>query len=302
MSLRVACIQIGPVEKDPAATLAKVEEWLDRAGAEGVQVAVLPEGLLPAYAAIQEAKASGDAARLEAVLRALEPIPGPATERVAAKARQHGMVVAFGMLGWTAGADRPSNTSILFDRDGRIVNVHRKIHLTPVYEADDFGAGSELAVSETSVGRCGNMVCADYSLPETSRILAIKGAELLLGSLAGFYGPDPAKRDAVRQMYLYSHTSPTRAIDNSVFMVMCNMCGWDGGLEFFGRSRIIDPRGVILAEGDEGGDREQLVIADLDLEGGIGDLPFRLIDRRRPDLYGDLLAPNPKLGTIGWSG
>ena len=299
--LKVAAIQIAPIEGDTDGTMEKAAHWIDQAGDEGVQLAVLPEGYLPGYAEIQEAKTSGSPDALAEVLGSLDPIPGPATEIVSAKAKEHGMVVAFGMLARDTEGGLPYNASVLFDADGSLANVHKKVHLTPVYEADDFGSGGDFIVTDTAVGSLGNMICADYTLPETSRILAIKGARVLCGSLAAFYHPEPKNRDKVRQMYVNSHCSPTRAIDNSVWMIMTNMCGWNAGLEFFGKSRIMSPSGEIVVEGGEGSEHEGLVIADIDPSDDDGGLPFRLIDRRRPDLYGDLLTPNPKVGNVGWT-
>ena len=210
--IKVAAIQIAPIEGDTTGTMDKAAHWLDEAAAADVQLAVPPEGYLPGYAEIQEAKASGSSEALAEVLDALDPIPGPATE-----------------------------------------------------------------------------------------VLPIKGARILCGSLAAFYHPEPDNRNKVRQMYVNSHCSPTRAIDNSVWMVMANMCGWNAGLEFFGKSRIMSPSGEIVAEGGEGAEHEGLVVADIDPSDDSGGLPFRLIDRRRPDLYGDLLTPNPRVGNVDWT-
>lgn len=302
MTIKAAAIQIAPIEGDVDATISKAEEWLERAAAEGVSLAVIPEGYLPGYADIQAAKKSESPDVLADVLAALDPIPGPATERIGSRARQHGMVVAFGMLARDTEGGKPYNASVLFDADGEIANIHKKVHLTPVYEADDFAAGDDFLVSDTAIGQIGNMVCGDFTLPETTRILAIRGARVLLGSLAAFYMPPPEPRDRVRGMYVNSHCSPTRAIDNAVFMVMANMCGWNSGLEFFGKSRIIAPSGEILAEGGEGAEHEGIVSAEIDPGDMNGGLPFRLMDRRRPDLYEELLAANPAAGEVGWDG
>lgn len=301
MALRVAAIQTCPIEGDVEGTLQRADELLDEAAAQGVQLAVLPEGYFYGYADINDAKQRGDDEALARILASFEPVPGPTTERMATKARQHGMVIAFGML--TEGRDggKPHNVSVLMDADGSIANVHRKVHLTPVYEAPDFAPGDDFAASDTSIGVLGNMVCADFSLPETTRILAIRGARLVCGSLAAFYSNDPELRNGVLQMYLNSHASSSRAIDNSVYMVMCNMCGWNSGLEFFGRSRIIAPTGEVLAEGGEGGDQQGIVIADIDLDDD-GELPFRLIDRRRPDLYEAILSPNEITTALDFKG
>lgn len=301
MAFRVAAIQTCPVESDVEATLQRAETLIDEAAAQGVQLAVLPEGYFYGYADITYAKQRGDDVELERILGSFESIPGPTTDRMAAKAREHGMILVFGMLMDGEGGGKPHNVSVLIDRDGEIANVHRKVHLTPVLEAPDFAPGDDFAVSDTAVGPVGNMVCADFSLPETTRILAIRGARLVCGSLAAFYSNDPEKRTGVLQMYLNSHTSPTRAIDNSLYMVMANMCGWNSGLEFFGHSRIIAPDGTILAEGGEGGDQQGIVVADIDLD--VEDsLPFRLIDRRRPDLYEAILTPNTISAPLDFKG
>ena len=300
--LRVAAVQIGPVDFDPEATLAKAEQWLTDAGEQGVGLAVLPEGYLPGFAEIREAKESGEPPRLAGVLAAFDTVPGVATDRVGEIARRYEMVVAFGMLARASEGERPTNVSVLIDADGTIRNVHRKIHLTPTIEAPDFTPGASIAVSDTAAGCVGNMICADFSLPETTRILAIKGARLICGSLAGFYVNPPDAEQVVRHLFLHSHTSPTRAIDNSVFLVLANMVGRSGDLEFFGKSRIISPDGHILAEGGEGAGCEELVVADIDPQIDRGDMPFRLIDRRRPDLYDDILLPNPNVGAIEWQG
>lgn len=302
MSTRVAAVQIGPVDFDAEATLVKAEEWLDKAGEQGVQLAVLPEGYLPGFATIREAKASGSADAVDEVLASFEPVPGPATDRIGEVARRHEMIVAFGMLARGVDGQKPTNVSVLFDAEGQIRNVHRKIHLTPTIEAPDFHPGDSLGVTDTPLAPVANMICADFSLPETTRILAIKGASVICGSLAAFYVHDDAGFEPVRHLYLNSHAATTRAIDNSVYLVMANMAGQSGDLEFFGRSRIIDPQGKVIAEGSEGGEHQELVIADIDLDLDRGDLPFRLIDRRRPDLYEEILKPNERLGTAEWHG
>jgi predicted amidohydrolase len=82
--------------------------------------------------------------------------------------------------------------------------------------------------------------------------------------------------------------------------VLANVAGRTSNLEFFGRSRIVDPTGEILAEGAEGVDAEELVVADIPDDLRPGTLPFRLIDRRRPDLYGEILSANAAAGEVEW--
>jgi predicted amidohydrolase len=206
------------------------------------------------------------------------------------------MVVVVGMIA-RATNGRPVNVSILIDHDGTVRGVHQKAHLTPMYEQPYLEAGNTFDTHETAVARIGHVVCADLSLPETTRILSLKGAQIICGSLAAWSDP------GIRQMYLTSHTSPARAIDNGVFMVACNMVGQLAGREFFGRSRIMGPDGRLLAEGRESPQAEELVIAELDVGADSG-LPFSLIARRRPEIYHDILTPThgPPAGWVGGEG
>ena len=91
--LRAAAVQICPVDGDADATLDKAEQWLAHAGEQGVKLAVLPEGYLPGFATIREAKASGDPARLAEVFAAFDTVPGVATDRAGRIARRYGIPV-----------------------------------------------------------------------------------------------------------------------------------------------------------------------------------------------------------------
>ena len=96
--IKVAAIQIAPIEGDTTGTMDKAAHWLDEAAAADVQLAVPPEGYLPGYAEIQEAKASGSSEALAEVLDALDPIPGPATEVLADQGRAHPVRLARSLL------------------------------------------------------------------------------------------------------------------------------------------------------------------------------------------------------------
>lgn len=301
MTIRAAAIQLCPVDFKPELTLQKAEEYIDKAGKEGVEIAVFPEGYLPGFAEIRLAKQSGSPEKLAEVLSALEPVPGPSTQRISDLAREYEMTIAFGMLARAEPGEQPTNVSVLIDSNGEIKNIHRKVHLTPTIEAPDFTSGVEFAVSDTKIGQVGNMICADFSLPETTRILAIKGAEIICGSFAGFYVDPPGVRGSVMQLFSNSHLSPARAIDNSVNLVMANMVGKTGDLEFFGMSQIIDAEGNVIAKAGEGDGCEELLVANLPDSAELRDLPFRLIDRRRPDLYDEILIENSNYEEVEWN-
>lgn len=289
MNVRAAALQIAAVEGDPQATLEKCEQWLDRAAGEGVTLAVLPETILPGdIGAFAVADEQGGPDAVAALAEQLESVPGPSTERIAAKAREHGMTVVVGVMGRSK-RGTAVNAAVVLEPDGSVAAVHCKAHLTPGFEAPYLDRGATLDVHETSVGRMGVAICADFTLPETARTFAVKGAQVMCGPLSVWYHGPAAEDDPLRLMYVGSHASPSRAIDNEAYFITCNRVGWNGGREFFGISRIIAPNGQIIAEGREGVDAEELVIADLDVGGPTG-LPFSLMARRRPELYGALSA------------
>lgn len=299
MKVRAAAVQIGPVDGDVEATIAKCVYWLDRAAEQQVQLAVLPELVIPGVAGLIGLAGAPDRTSAQRELISSVPqVGGEWIEQIADRARMHGMTVVVGTL--ATENEALVNASVLISDGGEIIAVHRKAHLTPEVEAPYVRAGDRLDVHDTAVGRLGHPICADLSLPETARVLAIKGAQIICGSLGFFYEPGAGAADRrwMRQMYLHSHSSPSRAVDNGVFLITSNLTGRSGGVEFFGRSRIIDPNGDVLAEGEEGIGVEQLVVADLDFQNA-NRLPFSLIGRRRPELYSEILSEN-RAGSVNW--
>ena len=300
-TIRAAAMQIGSIVDEPSQTLDKALQWLDRAAAAGVKLAVFPEFYYPDYSlllGLPRFTGRKYEAQLKRLKLLAEPIPGPTSDRVARKAKEHGMHVVFTMLERVEETDRLYSASVLLSSQGEVLNIHRKTILSPELETPILTPGDSFNVSETELGLIGQLVCADSSCPESARILAIKGAEIICLSVGFFY--DVRGGREVKLHYLEAcHGSRSRALDNSIFLVTANLAGWLRSYEFFGRSRILGPMGDILAQGAEGADREMLVVADLDLEelSPEKQVVFRMIDRRRPEIYGKICEPNSRKGT-----
>lgn len=207
-----------------------------------------------------------------------QPIPGPATEVLAAKARQYKSYIIMGLLESDGG--RTYNTAVLIDREGRLAGKYRKTHLPLAEVEDGITPGSDYPVFDTDFGRIGILICWDFVFPETARILRLKGAEILFLPIAG----DPAPRH-------WDTITRARAIDNGMFLVT--------SISQAVGSRIVDPDGDVLAESTEG-----LATADLDLarESRVwwlsvgpadGEAKSLFIQERRPDTYG-ALSQGPK--------
>ena len=121
----------------------------------------------------------------------------------------------------------------------------------------------------------GLFICYDASFPEVSRILAIKGAELLVHS-TNWNKPDDFDMD----MYV-----AVRALENTVYIACCNRIGKDKSLDFFGHTKILDPTGRIISEIK--GEVEGYTYASLDY-GRINKLKengYTMLSERRPELY-----------------
>ncbi|MCC6442865.1 MAG: carbon-nitrogen hydrolase family protein [Armatimonadetes bacterium] len=171
--------------------------WLDRAGEKKADIALLPEML--------NGKGAQDA----------EPLDGPTGEMMACKARQWGMYVS-GTFDERRG-DMVFNTAPLFDRKGDLAGAYSKNQLFDPEEDDGATPGVGYPVFHTDFGRVGIIICYDSWFPEPTRLLAYKGAELVLFPNAGYF----------------TGLMPARCADNGVWMAVSSLSGpagvWDSG-------------------------------------------------------------------------
>jgi predicted amidohydrolase len=184
-----------------------------------------------------------------------EPIPGPTIrflEEVTKRENIH-MVLGMPERSEKAGAVL-YNTAVLLGPDG-FIGKYRKMHLPThsVFEEKRyFRLGYEAPVFETDIGKLGLTICYDVFFPEVSRLLRLKGAQLIICISAS---------PAVRRRFFEVLTA-ARAIENTVFLAYVNLVGVENGLQFWGGSRIIAPSGSIIAQAKL--DEEDLVMGSLD--------------------------------------
>lgn len=144
------------------------------------------------------------------------------------------------------------NTAYVFDREGEAVGEYDKTHLfTPMDEHKFFEYGKEPIIFETDGHKCGIVICYDIRFPELARTLALEGIEMLF-----VVSQWPEKR--IEHLKVLSQA---RAIENQMFVAVCNSCGEAGGVQFGGNSRVIDPWGTVLASA---GEAEEIITADCD--------------------------------------
>jgi deaminated glutathione amidase len=193
-----------------------------------------------------------------------EPLDGPAVSWARATARELGIDLVAGSFAERAdGGGRGSNTSVHVGPDGEIAASYRKMHMFDVEvggrtyrESEHEAPGDEVVLSATADGvELGLTVCYDLRFPELYRILAVRGARVLAV---------PAAFTLATTREHWEVLLRARAIEDQCFVVAPNQIGEHApGIRSGGRSMIVDPWGVVLAQAP---DSETFVIADLDLD------------------------------------
>ena len=248
--MRAAAVQLTSTA-DRDRNLATADRLTREAAAAGAELVVLPEKWAVLGAP-------------EDVVAGAEPFDGPALRWASATARELGIdLVAGSIAERVPGADRGSNTSVHFGPDGEEKAVYRKVHMfdvevggTTYRESENEAPGSELVVSETAQGvGLGMSICYDLRFPELYRILAVRGARILLV---------PAAFTLATTREHWEILLRARAIEDQAFVVAANQVGEHAkGYRSGGRSMIVDAWGLVLAQAP---DKETFVLADLDLE------------------------------------
>jgi N-carbamoylputrescine amidase len=217
-----------------------------------------------------------------------EPIPdGPTTKLMQDLAKETGMVLVVPIFEMEQEGFY-YNTAAVIDADGTYLGKYRKNHIPHVkgfWEKFYFRPGNMgYPVFNTAVGKVGVYICYDRHFPEGWRALGLNGAKIV-------FNPSATSRGL--SMYLWNLEQPASAVANEYFIGAINRVGKEpfGDNDFYGSSYFVDPRGQII--GDSASDtEEELVIRDLDLD-LIEEVrqQWAFYRDRRPDAYGDLVAP-----------
>jgi len=185
------------------------------------------------------------------------------------------------------------NAALVVDEHGRIAGHYRKTHIPAYFPVDGpggtgsfekfyFTPGDRLDVFDVAGVRLGVQICNDRLYPEPSRVLALRGAELLVMPICYSTYADPAHRASIWEVPLRA-----RAYENGAYVLACNRVGVEGPRHHLGRSMVVDPRGAIVCEA--GTEAPELLVASLDLDAvGVARKRFPWWRDRRPDLYAPL--------------
>ena len=266
-SFRIGLVQMscGPEpEENLQQALARAEDASNR----GARVVCLPELFQTQYFCQREDASLFDLA---------EPIPGRTTERLAAAARKHGIVLIASLFEKRAPGIY-HNTAAVFDADGTLRGIYRKMHIPddPLYYEKFYFTPGDLGFRaiDTSAGRLGTLVCWDQWYPEGARLTALQGASVLFYPTAIGWHPAEKAEFGEAQQDAWRTIQRAHAIANGVYVAAVNRVGFEtgnirgqsapgAGLEFWGGSFICDPFGRVIAESSN--DKEEILLGEVDL-------------------------------------
>ena len=281
----------------PRKNLAHAIEQVHQAAAKGAQVVCLPELFQTQYFCQREDATLFDLA---------EPIPGPASTRLSEMAKQLDIVLIASLFEKRA-AGVYHNTAAIFDADGTLRGLYRKMHIPddPLYYEKFYFTPGDLGFRafDTNVGRVGTLVCWDQWYPEGARITALQGAHVLFYPTAIGWHPAEKAEFGAAQHDAWRTIQRAHAIANGVYVAVVNRVGFEtgdirgksapgAGLEFWGGSFLCDPFGRVIAEASH--DKEEILIGEVDLRDSGRHPPQLAVSARPPhrQLRADYQSPD----------
>ena len=264
-TLKVALVQGSVSNNDVTANLETNLKAIKEASANGAKLVLLQELHNSLYFCQTEETDNFDLA---------ETIPGPSTDKLAACAKENGVVIVSSLFEKRA-TGLYHNTAVVFEQDGSIAGKYRKMHIPDdpgFYEKFYFTPGDlGFTPIDTSVGRLGVLVCWDQWYPEAARLMALAGAELLLYPTAIGWDPRDDQAEQQRQRDAWITVQRGHAIANGVPVLSCNRTGHESdpsgqsnGIQFWGSSFVTGPQGEFLAQAST--DKEDILYAEIDMQ------------------------------------
>lgn len=276
---KVAGVQMDVTLARPEQNLERMIAYLEKTHERGARLTVFPECAVPGYC-FQS---------LEEALPYAETVPGPATMLVAQTCRKLGVYAAFGLLevDSTRNETRLFNACALVGPQG-LIGCYRKLHL-PFLGIDRFTTPGDRPFEVYDAGglRVGLNICYDGGFPESARVMALAGADLIVLPTNWPPGSECTAEFVIN----------ARALENNVYYLSVDRVGTERGFEFIGKSRFCDPRGRVIADAPHAD--EAILYGEVDVDLARNKHLVRVpkqheIDRfadRRPDMYGLLTAP-----------
>ena len=249
---------------DIQGNVERLKANIRRAASEGAELVVLQELHNGLYFCQTEDTRLFDLA---------EPIPGPSTETFGELARELGIVLVLSLFERRA-PGLYHNTAVVLERDGSIAGKYRKMHIPddPAYYEKFYFTPGDLGFEpiDTSVGRLGVLVCWDQWYPEAARLMAMRGADLLIYPTAIGWESSDTNEEKARQLGAWVTVQRGHAVANGLPVVSVNRVGHEpdpsgqtNGIRFWGNSFVAGPQGELLAELPNDEDTVRVVEVDM---------------------------------------
>lgn len=249
---------------DIQGNIERLKTNIRRAASEGAELVVLQELHNGLYFCQTEDTRLFDLA---------EPIPGPSTETFGELARELGIVLVLSLFERRA-PGLYHNTAVVLERDGSIAGKYRKMHIPddPAYYEKFYFTPGDLGFEpiDTSVGRLGVLVCWDQWYPEAARLMAMRGADLLIYPTAIGWESSDTDEEKARQLGAWVTVQRGHAVANGLPVVSVNRVGHEpdpsgqtNGIRFWGNSFVAGPQGELLAELPN--DEETVRVVEVDM-------------------------------------
>lgn len=237
-------------EMDKEANLNKYLKYIDEAALNGANLIVFPEQSLQGYlTSVVSMDMSGDAGKNEFLYqyKNSEVVPnGSSVQAIIKKAQEKNIYVVIGMTERDADINHKLyNTAVLVGPEGYI-GKYRKVH-QPADELHSYYHGDGFQVFDTSIGKIGLLICYDKWLPESTRELALMGAQILIMPTATAFSDEKRDFDNDFAYYSYDTFDRARAMENQTYFISSNQIGICGVSDYFGHSNIVSPEGRIVA-------------------------------------------------------
>lgn len=202
-----------------------------------------------------------------------EPIPGTSTEFYSEIAASYGIVLVTSLFEKRA-PGLYHNTAVVFDADGSIAGKYRKMHIPddPAYYEKFYFTPGDLGFEpiQTSIGKLGVQVCWDQWYPEGARLMALKGAELLIYPTAIGWESTDSPEEKERQLEAWMTVQRGHAVANGLPVISVNRVGYEPdpsgqtkGIQFWGNSFVAGPQGEWLARANASDEMNLVVEVDL---------------------------------------
>ncbi len=203
-----------------------------------------------------------------------EPIPGPSTGFYSELAAAHKVVLVTSLFEKRA-PGLYHNTAVVFDTDGNIAGKYRKMHIPddPAYYEKFYFTPGDIGFEpiQTSLGKLGVLVCWDQWYPEAARLMALKGAEILIYPTAIGWESSDTEDEKSRQLNAWIISQRAHAVANGLPVVSVNRVGHEpdpsgqtNGIQFWGNSFVAGPQGEFLIQASN--DKNENLLVEIDLE------------------------------------